>query len=72
MPRQLALPLDPVTQPEPVPKDTWAGTGPRVPYQLTIRVPALAICARNIAAADIRRKLREPNGCRKKPDPTTH
>jgi hypothetical protein len=30
----------------------------RVPYDLAIRVPALVICLRNIAAAEARRKVR--------------
>jgi len=30
----------------------------RVPYDVVIRVPALVICLRNIAAAEARRKIR--------------
>ena len=55
MDRQLALPLEP--RAESALKDAWASTTRRVPYQVAIHVPALAICLRNLAAAKTRRKI---------------
>ena len=56
MSRQLALPLEPGAEPESALKHAWSRTRLRVPYHVAIRNPALAICLRNIAAAETRRK----------------
>jgi len=59
MSSQLALPLESRTESEPdLLRGAWVRSRIRVPYQLAIRVPALVICLRNIAAAEIRRKIR--------------
>lgn len=58
MSRQLALLLEPRAESESALRYAWARSGSRVPYQVAIHVPALAICLRNIAAAEIRRKIR--------------
>lgn len=58
MGRQLALPLESRTEFESALRDAWAHTRLRVPFQVAIHVPALAICLRNIAAAETRRKIR--------------
>ena len=55
---QLALPLEPRAETESALHQAWAGARLRVPYQVAIHVPALAICLRNIAAAETRRKIR--------------
>jgi len=59
MSSQLALPLESRTESEPdLLRGAWVRSRIRVPYQLAIRVPALVICLRNIAAAETRRKIR--------------
>lgn len=64
MSRQLALPLEPRPEPETALKHAWSLTRLRIPYHVAIHVPALAICLRNMAAAEkrqeIRRALRAP------------
>jgi hypothetical protein len=56
--RQLALPLEPRAEVDSALRNAWARTRLSVPYQVAIHVPALAICLRNIAAAETRRKMR--------------
>jgi hypothetical protein len=56
--RQLALPLEPGAESESALKHAWSVAHLRVPFDVAIRVPALAICLRNIAAAQTRRKTR--------------
>jgi hypothetical protein len=58
MSRQLALRLDPPAENEPALKRAWSHTRLRMPYDKAIRVPAIAICLRNMAAAEIRRKIK--------------
>lgn len=58
MSRQLALRLDPPGQPESALKRAWSHTRLRMPYDEAMRVPAIAICLRNMAAAETRRKIR--------------
>ena len=61
MSRQLALPLEPGAEPETALKHAWSHTRLRVSYDVAIHNPALAICLRNIAAAETRRnKIRRP------------
>ena len=67
MSRQLALPLEPVAEPESALKHAWSGTRLRVPYDVAIHVPALAICLRNIAAAENRRRIRRAIRSRPRP-----
>jgi len=55
---QLALPLEPCAEPEFPLRRAWARARLRVSYDAAIRVPALAICLRNIAAAETRRVAR--------------
>lgn len=57
MSRQLALRLE---QPdsEPALKRAWSHTRLRIPYDEAIRVPAIAICLRNMAAAETRKKIK--------------
>ena len=55
MGRQLALPLEPGAEPESALKHAWSRTRLRVSYDVAIHNPALAICLRNIAAAETRR-----------------
>ena len=57
MSRQLALRLE---QPdsEPALKRAWSHTRLRIPYDKAIRVPAIAICLRNMAAAETRQKIK--------------
>ena len=57
MSRQLALRLE---QPdsESALKKAWSHTRLRIPYDKAIRVPAIAICLRNLAAAETRKKIR--------------
>lgn len=57
--RQLALPLEPGAESESALKHAWSVTHLRVPFDVAIRVPALAICLRNIAAAETRRKIQK-------------
>ncbi|MBI3044501.1 MAG: hypothetical protein HYY78_16905 [Betaproteobacteria bacterium] len=68
MSRQLALPLEPRAEPESALRQAWARTGLRVPYEVAIHVPALAICLRNIAAAETRRKIRRAARARLNPE----
>ena len=56
--RQLALPLEPRAEADSALRHAWARTRLSVPYQVAIHTPALAICLRNIAAAETRRKMR--------------
>jgi hypothetical protein len=56
--RQLALPLEPRGDGELALRNAWARTRLRVPFQVAIHTPALAICLRNIAAAQTRRKVK--------------
>ena len=58
MSSQLALPLESRTEFESGLRRAWTRSRMRVPYDLAIRVPALVICLRNIAAAEARRKVR--------------
>ena len=58
MSRQLALPLEPRADGESALQNAWAHARLRVPFQVAIHIPALAICLRNIAAAETRRKIR--------------
>jgi hypothetical protein len=59
MDHQLSLPLEPGFELESPLKRAWYRTRMRVPYEKAIRVPALAICLRNIAAAEKRRAIRQ-------------
>lgn len=68
MSRQLTLPLETRAESESALKRAWARSGSRVPYQVAIHVPALAICLRNIAAAEIRRKIRRSARIRSIPE----
>ena len=56
MSRQLALRLE---QPdsESALKRAWSHTRLRMPYEKAVRVPAIAICLRNLAAAETRQKI---------------
>jgi hypothetical protein len=65
---QLALPLEPRAESESALHHAWAITHLRVPYQVAIHVPALAICLRNIAAAEKRRKTRRRARARLQPE----
>ena len=56
--RQLALPLESRGDAESALRHAWARTRLRVPFQVAIHTPALAICLRNIAAAQTRRKVK--------------
>jgi hypothetical protein len=58
MSRQLALPLETGSDPESALKHAWSRTRLQVPFDVAIHVPALAICLRNMAAAEKRRQLR--------------
>lgn len=58
MSQQLALPLETGAEPESALKHAWSHTRLRIPFDVAIHVPALAICLRNMAAAENRRKLR--------------
>jgi len=62
--RQLALPLEPSAEPESALKHAWSRTHLRVPYDVAIRNPALAICLRNIAAAETRRRIQKRRATR--------
>jgi hypothetical protein len=57
MSRQLALRLE-QPESEAALKRAWAHTRLRMPYDKAIRVPAIAICLRNLAAAEIRQKIK--------------
>ena len=59
MSRQLALPLEPRAELESALRNAWSRTRLRVPYLVAIHIPALAICLRNIAAAETRRKIQK-------------
>jgi hypothetical protein len=58
MSRQLALRLDPPADAESALKRAWSHTRLRMPYDKAIRVPAIAICLRNMAAVETRRKIK--------------
>jgi hypothetical protein len=58
MSRQLVLRLDPPADAESAMKRAWSHTRLRLPYDKAIRVPAIAICLRNMAAAETRRKIK--------------
>jgi hypothetical protein len=58
MSRQLALSLESPPQPESALKQAWSHTRLKMPYDKAIRVPAIAICLRNMAAAETRRKIK--------------
>jgi hypothetical protein len=62
--RQLALPLEPGAEIESALKEAWSLAHLRVPYDVAIRVPALAICLRNIAAAKSRRNRQHRRAAR--------
>jgi len=62
--RQLALPLEPSAEPESALKHAWSRTRLRMPYHVAIRNPALAICLRNIAAAETRRRIQKRRAAR--------
>ncbi len=57
MSRQLALRLE-QPESESALKRAWSHTRLRIPYDRAIRVPAIAICLRNLAAAETRQKIR--------------
>ena len=56
MSRQLALRLE-QPESESALKRAWSHTRLPIPYDKAIRVPAIAICLRNLAAAEIRQKI---------------
>jgi hypothetical protein len=58
MSSQLALPLESRTESESGLRRAWARSRTRVSYDVAIRVPALVICLRNIAAAEARHRVR--------------
>lgn len=58
MGRQLALPLESGAEPDPALMHAWSDAQLTVPYDVAIRVPALAICLRNLAAIENRRSIR--------------
>jgi len=58
MSSQLALPLESRTESESGLRRAWARSRTRVSYDVAIRVPALVICLRNLAAAEARRRIR--------------
>jgi hypothetical protein len=62
--RQLALPLEPGAESESALKHAWSVAHLRVPFHVAIRVPALAICLRNIAAAETRRTIQKHHTAR--------
>jgi len=64
---QLALPLEPCVEPEFPLRRAWARARLRVSYDAAIRVPALAICLRNIAAAESRPRHPRPVAPRNAP-----
>jgi hypothetical protein len=64
---QLALPLDPRMDADSALRNAWARTRLNIPYQVAIHVPALAICLRNMAAAETRRKIRRMKRARMGP-----
>ena len=64
MSRQLALRLDPPAETESALKRAWSHTRLRMPYDAAMRVPAIAICLRNMAAAETRRKIKARRGQR--------
>ncbi len=64
MSRQLALPLEQRADPESALMHAWSRTRLRVPYDVAIRNPALAICLRNIAAAETRRNIKKRRATR--------
>jgi hypothetical protein len=68
MSRQLALPLETGAITESALKHAWSSTRLRVPYDVAIHVPALAICLRNIAVAESRRKTRRAVRARPRPE----
>ena len=68
MSSQLALPLDSRTESESGLRGAWARSHMRVPYDVALRVPALVICLRNIAAAEARRKIRRAVRARRHPE----
>src|SRR5690349_14448617 len=55
--RQLALPLEPRAAGDSALRHAWARPRLNVPYHVAIHTPALAICLRNIAAAETRKKV---------------
>ena len=68
MARQLALPLEPRSNDYEIAlMRAWSRSGIRVPYHVAIRIPSLAICLRNMAAAEKRRTMRRIG--RVKPQP---
>lgn len=69
MSRQLALPLEQRADPESALMHAWSRTRLRVPYDVAIRNPALAICLRNIAAARARAYPEMQPWTREEPDP---
>jgi len=69
MSSQLALPLESRTESEPdLLRRAWVRSRIRVPYQLAMRVPALVICLRNIAAAESRRTIPRARRARLQPE----
>jgi hypothetical protein len=65
--QQLALPLEPRAEAESALHHAWARARLRVPYEVAIHVPALAICLRNMAAAETRKKVRRVKRARMSP-----
>ena len=76
MSRQFSLPLEAPAQPESALKRAWSHTHLRIPYDAAIRVPAIAICLRNMAAAETRRKIKARRARRggggRTADPSSH
>lgn len=58
MSRQLALPLGPAAEPDSALEHAWSRSRLRLPLEVAMHVPALAICLRNVAAAEKRRAIR--------------
>jgi hypothetical protein len=72
MSRQLALHLEQPAEPESALKQAWSHTRLRIPFDQAIQVPAIAICLRNMAAAETRRKIKARRAARARGTPDKH
>ncbi len=54
--KQLALPLQNDPSADPALRRAWIASRLRIPFHIALSTPAIAICLRRMAAAEIRRR----------------
>ena len=56
--KQLALPLQTDPSADPALRRAWLNSRLRIPFNVAVQIPAIAICLRHLAETEIRRQRR--------------